>query len=127
LVFYIKTGYIHRITFKENCPDVRNTKAVDVVKELQQYGANITIYDPLANPAEVKHEYNLTCHYDLKACTELADRQEGRSRSEGQKFDAIVLTVAHKEFLKMDLDKFKNKNAVVYDVKGVLEEVEGKL
>jgi UDP-N-acetyl-D-galactosamine dehydrogenase len=102
-------------TFKENCPDVRNTKVADVVKELQQYDTNITIYDPLANPEAVKHEYNLTCHPELKACTEL-------SRSEGQKFDAVVLAVAHKEFLKMDLDGFKNENTVVYDVKGVLNE-----
>jgi len=115
------------ITFKENCPDVRNTKVVDVVKSLKEYGVEITIYDPLANSAEVKHEYGLICHNELKACTELADREEERSRSERQKFDSIVLTVAHKEFLEMNLDQFKNENAVVYDVKGVLEEVEGKL
>jgi len=115
------------ITFKENCPDVRNTKVVDVVKSLKEYGVEITIYDPLANPAEVKHEYGLICHNELKACTELADREKERSRSEGQKFDSIVLTVAHKEFLEMNLDQFKNENAVVYDVKGILEEVDGKL
>jgi UDP-N-acetyl-D-galactosamine dehydrogenase len=115
------------ITFKENCPDVRNTRVVDVVNELQSYGTNITIYDPLANPEEVKHEYNLTCHNELKACTELADRREGRSRSEGQKYDAVVLAVAHQEFLSLDLKRFKNEGAIVYDVKGVLEEVEGKL
>ncbi|WP_246136792.1 nucleotide sugar dehydrogenase [Gillisia hiemivivida] len=94
------------ITFKENCPDVRNTKAVDVVKELQQYGAKVTIYDPLANPAEVKHEYNLETTKTIPT----------------QKFDAIVLTVAHKEFLTMDLDVFKKQHSVVYDVKGVLNE-----
>ena len=99
------------ITFKENCPDVRNTKAVDVVKELQQYGTNITIYDPLANPAEVKHEYNL----------------ETSNTPPAQKFDAIVLTVAHKEFLDLDFEALKAENAVVYDVKGVLEQVNGKL
>lgn len=111
MVFYIKTGFIHRMNFKENYPDVRNTKAVDVVKELQQYGVNITIYDPFVNPEEVKHEYNLETTNELPEA----------------KFDSIVLTVAHKEYLKMDLDKFKNKNAGVYDVNGVLEEVEGKL
>ena len=99
------------ITFKENCPDVRNTKVVDVVRELQQYGTKITIYDPLANPVEVEDEYG------LKTTKELPK----------QRFDAVVLTVAHKEFLSMDLDAIKNKGAVVYDVKGVLEEVEGKL
>ena len=99
------------ITFKENCPDVRNTKVVDVVKELQQYGTNLTIFDPLANPAEVEHEYG------LKTTMELPE----------MKFDAVVLTVAHKEFLSMDLDALKNEDAVVYDVKGVLDLVEGKL
>ena len=92
------------ITFKENCPDVRNTKVVDVIKNLKEYGVDITIYDPLANPGEVKHEYNLETVNDLP---------EG-------KFDSIVLTVAHKEYLGMDLNAFKNKGAVVYDVKGVL-------
>jgi len=93
------------ITFKENCPDVRNTKVADVVKELQQYGTNITIYDPLANPDAVKHEYELEITQNLPT----------------QKFDAVVLAVAHKEFLKMDLDGLKNEDAVVYDVKGVLK------
>jgi len=94
------------ITFKENCPDVRNTKVADVVKELQQYGTNITIYDPLANPDAVKHEYKLETTQNLPT----------------QKFDAVVLAVAHKEFLKMDFDGLKNENAVVYDVKGILGE-----
>ncbi|PRX42480.1 nucleotide sugar dehydrogenase [Salegentibacter salegens] len=98
-------------TFKENCPDVRNTRVVDVVNELQSYGTNLTIYDPLANPAEVKHEYGLQTTRQLPK----------------QKFDAVVLTVAHKEFLEMDLEQFKAKPAVVYDVKGVLKIVEGKL
>lgn len=92
------------ITFKENCPDVRNTKVVDVVKELQQYGTDVTIYDPLATPEEVVHEYGL-------ATTQILP--EG-------KFDAVVLTVAHKEFLKMDLEALRAENAVVYDVKGIL-------
>lgn len=92
------------ITFKENCPDVRNTKVVDVIKNLKEYGVDITIYDPLANPVEVKHEYGL-----LTSKT-LPDR----------KFDAVVLTVAHKEFLSLEFNKLKSKNAVVYDVKGVL-------
>jgi UDP-N-acetyl-D-glucosamine/UDP-N-acetyl-D-galactosamine dehydrogenase len=92
------------ITFKENCPDVRNTKVVDVIKNLRDYGMNITIYDPLANPKEVKREYGLET---------VATQPE-------EKFDSVVLTVAHKEFLDLDLDKFKNPGAVVYDVKGVL-------
>ncbi len=92
------------ITFKENCPDVRNTKVVDVIKNLKEYGTHVTIYDPLANPAEVKHEYGL----------------ETSKTMPSEKFDAIVLAVSHKEFLELDLDKFKNGSTVVYDVRGVL-------
>ena len=94
------------ITFKENCPDVRNTKVVDVVRNLKEYGIDITIYDPLANPDEVKHEYNLETVVQLPK----------------EKFDAVVLTVAHKEFLDLDLDTLKKEDSVVYDVKGVLGE-----
>lgn len=92
------------ITFKENCPDVRNTKVVDVIKSLKEYGVEITIYDPLANAEEVKHEYGL----------------ETVNKLPSEKFDAVVLTVAHKEFMEMDLDQLKNGSTVVYDVKGVL-------
>ena len=100
------------ITFKENCPDVRNTKVVDVARELKSYETNVTIYDPLANPAEVKHEYGL----------------ESANVLPQGKFDAVVLTVAHKEFLQMDLSTLKNENAVVFDVKGILgNRADGKL
>jgi UDP-N-acetyl-D-galactosamine dehydrogenase len=100
------------ITFKENCPDVRNTKIVDVIKALADYGIEVYIYDPLANPSEVKHEYSLITTNTLP----------------NQKFDAIVLGVAHKEFLNLNLDVFKNENSVVYDVKGVLDDgIDGKL
>jgi len=92
------------ITFKENCPDVRNTKVVDVIKNLKEYGINLTIYDPLANPEEVKHEYNLETTRELPK----------------EKYEAIVLAVAHKEFLEIDFEQLKSENAVVYDVKGVL-------
>lgn len=92
------------ITFKENCPDVRNTKVVDVIKNLKEYGTNITIYDPLADPEEVQHEYGLETTRELPK----------------GKFEAVVLTVAHKEFLSLDLDQLKNGQTVVYDVKGVL-------
>ena len=93
------------ITFKENCPDVRNTKIVDVVNALADYGIKVTIYDPLVNPKEVKHEYNLTCH--SKLVTEY-------------KYDAIVLGVAHAHFLNFNFNQFQKENAVLYDVKGVL-------
>lgn len=100
------------VTFKENCPDVRNTKIVDVVKALAEYNIAVTIYDPWANPAEVMHEYNLktTAHKPEAA------------------FDAIVLGVAHREFLALELDSLKNPSCIVYDVKGVLKEkADGKL
>ena len=101
------------ITFKENCPDVRNTKAVDVVNELVDFGVNVTIYDPCANPVEVKKEYNLV----------------SQNTKPNKKFDAIVLTVAHAEFKNLDLKSLKNENSVVYDVKSFLniEEVNKSL
>jgi UDP-N-acetyl-D-galactosamine dehydrogenase len=100
------------ITFKENCPDVRNTKIVDVIAALADYGITISIYDPWANPAEVKHEYGLQTTTDLP----------------NQKFDAVVLGVAHKEFLNLDMVSLQKETSVLYDVKGILEvAVDGKL
>ncbi|MGB3343731.1 MAG: nucleotide sugar dehydrogenase [Aequorivita sp.] len=99
------------ITFKENCPDVRNTKIVDVIHALQDYGIKVTTFDPWATPEEVKHEYNIETSNTIPQTT----------------FDAIVLGVAHNEFLNLDLEPFKKEQAVVYDVKGVLENTTGKL
>ena len=100
------------ITFKENCPDVRNTKAVDIINQLKSYGTNVTIYDPWANPEEVMHEYGLKTQQKLPIGN----------------FDAIILTVAHNEFLKENLSALLNPNGVLYDVKGVLKEtVNGRL
>ncbi|WP_281542972.1 nucleotide sugar dehydrogenase [Maribacter aestuarii] len=100
------------ITFKENCPDVRNTKAVDVISNLQSYGAELTVYDPWASPLEVEKEYSLSTIVDVPE----------------EKFDAIVLTVAHKEFLKLKLRKLLSTDGIIYDVKGILEEkVDGRL
>ncbi|WP_165929294.1 nucleotide sugar dehydrogenase [Flavobacterium hiemivividum] len=100
------------ITFKENCPDVRNTKIVDVISALADYGITFTIYDPLANPDSVYHEYK------LKTIAVVPN----------QKFDAIVLGVAHTAFLKLDLSQLQNTKSVLYDVKGVLgDEVDGRL
>ena len=95
-------------TFKENCPDVRNTKVVDVVSNLQQYGTDLTIFDPWANPAEVAHEYG------IETVTELPEDQ----------YDAIVLAVSHHEFKDLDFEKYLSANGVIYDVKGILEEKE---
>jgi len=100
------------ITFKENCPDVRNTKIVDVIAALNDYGITVSIYDPWANPAEVAHEYGLTT-------TNVAPTDT---------FDAIVLGVAHREFLSLDLEQFRNPASIIYDVKGVLKgAIDGKL
>ncbi|GAA4444684.1 nucleotide sugar dehydrogenase [Ravibacter arvi] len=93
------------ITFKENCPDVRNTKVVDILATLESYETRVTIYDPWASPAEVKHEYGWDCVNQL---TEMTD------------FDAIILGVAHKEFEALELAGLCKENKVIYDVKGVL-------
>lgn len=101
------------ITFKENCPDVRNTKIVDIVHALKEYGINITIYDPWAKPEEVKHEYGIDCSSELD------------SKS---KFDALILGVAHNEFLEIDTTSILKETNVIYDVKGFLKtEVDGRL
>ncbi|WP_310377823.1 nucleotide sugar dehydrogenase [Flavobacterium sp.] len=100
------------ITFKENCPDVRNTKIVDVIAALVDYGINVTVHDPCANPSQVQHEYNLETTQELP----------------NQKFDAVVLGVAHTPFLALDLSQLQKANCIVYDVKGVLtENVDGRL
>lgn len=89
------------ITFKENCPDVRNTKVVDVIHSLQEYDTNVTIYDPWANPAEVKHEYNLDIETELPK----------------EKYDAVVLAVAHKEFKGIDKNSLLNNSGIIYELK----------
>lgn len=92
-------------TFKENCPDVRNTKVGDVVRVLKDYGINISVYDPWARAEEVMNEYGL----ELTA-----------SLSGSKKYDAVVLAVAHKEFMTLDIPSLMKENHVVYDVKGCL-------
>ena len=92
------------ITFKENCPDIRNTKAIDVYRALNSFKMKVDVYDPWANKSEVKQEYGINTINTLE-----------------KNYDAIVHVVAHKEFLDLDLKKFKKKNAIVYDVKGTLD------
>ena len=92
------------ITFKENCPDVRNTKVVDVIMALKDYGITVSVYDPWANQNEVKKEYGLDISNKLPE----------------QKFDAVFLSVAHKDFMELDILSLTNGNSVIYDVKGVL-------
>jgi UDP-N-acetyl-D-galactosamine dehydrogenase len=92
------------ITFKENCPDVRNTKVVDVVSSLEDFGVNIVIFDPWADEEEVFNEYEVK---SIKAVPT-------------KKFDAVILAVAHEEFKEIDFVKIRKENSVVYDVKNVL-------
>lgn len=102
------------ITFKENCPDIRNTKVVDIYHTLKEYTNNITIYDPWADKTEVQHEYQIDITNTLDAT---------------KKYDAIILGVAHKEFLEIDILSLLNENGVVYDVKGILDRniIDGRL
>lgn len=112
------------ITFKENCPDVRNTRIVDVVTALQDYGVNVSIYDPWANPAEVMREYGLVCHSELSQESNVLATQTSHRAPHIPKYDAIVLAVAHKEFLELDFASLKKDQSIVYDVKGVLNRVD---
>ncbi len=103
------------ITFKENCPDIRNSKVIDVYNELIDFNCNVDVYDPWADIDEVKHEYGI----NLKKFNDI----------ENKKYDGIVLAVAHKEFHKLSLDDFKNKNTVIYDIKSFFDKnmVDGRL
>ena len=100
-------------TFKENCPDVRNTKVIDIVRTLEEYKANVTIHDPWANPTIAKHEYDIELHNQLPK----------------EEFDAVILAVAHDKFKELNIQKITNGSCVIYDVKGVLSEdlIDGKL
>ena len=103
------------ITFKENCPDVRNTKVVDIYTTLEEYSKNITIYDPWVNTDRVKHEYNIDVVNTLPS---------------EEKFDAIILAVSHKQFLDLDIASLKRSTqSVIYDVKGILPRnvIDGRL
>ncbi len=95
------------ITFKENCPDIRNTKVVDIYHTLAEYTPDITIYDPWADGEKVQEEYGI-------------EIQNSKSKIQSTQYDAIVLAVAHKEFLEMDVTSLVRKGGVIYDVKGVL-------
>jgi UDP-N-acetyl-D-galactosamine dehydrogenase len=93
-------------TFKENCPDVRNTRVIDIVKRLEEYHIKFCIYDPWADPEEVNREYEVDCQKD-----EIEDRR----------FDAVILAVAHDEFRMLDTVRLRKEPSVVYDVKSVLD------
>ncbi|MBS0028542.1 nucleotide sugar dehydrogenase [Chitinophaga sp. 22321] len=94
------------VTFKENCPDIRNSRVVDIYKELSLFGVSISVYDPHANREEVKHEYGISLLEDISA----------------DKYDAIIIAVAHDEFRHLDYGKLKNDNsAVIFDTKSFLD------
>lgn len=92
------------VTFKENCPDIRNSRVIDVIRELQSFGCIVDIYDPQADAEEVKHEYGLA----------LIDNISG-------KYHGIVLAVGHKEFIDLSWDAMTYEKTVIYDVKGILD------
>ncbi len=96
------------VTFKENCPDTRNTKVVDIHREISDFGSNVTIYDPWANPEEIKKEYNIISTNDYASIKDI-------------KFNAIILAVAHQDFKELDITTLKAENGVVYDCKGILD------
>lgn len=100
-------------TFKENCPDVRNTKVIDIYNSLKEYSVNITVYDPWANPDIARREYGIDIVSELN----------------GEKFDAVVLAVAHESFMTVNVQDLCHDNHVVYDVKGILNKnvIDGRL
>ena len=101
------------ITFKENCPDIRNTRAIDVFEELKSYNVNVDVYDPWANAEEVKDEFGITTTADI------TDKQ----------YHSVILTVAHNEYQHLNIRNLLVENGVVYDVKGVLpiEQIDSRL
>jgi UDP-N-acetyl-D-galactosamine dehydrogenase len=104
------------LTFKENCPDLRNTRVIDMIKEFQGFGANVDVYDPWIDPEEAKHEYGIA----------------PISKLDNGKYDAVILAVAHKQFRDMGVDKIRalaRKDGVLYDVKSLLpkDKVDGRL
>lgn len=104
---------IFGFTFKEDCPDIRNTKVVDIIKSLKEYNLNVTIYDPWVKPEEAKHEYGIEVVNELP----------------NGKFDAAVLAVSHKRFCDLNIKNVLKENHVIYDVKGFLDRniVDGRL
>jgi UDP-N-acetyl-D-galactosamine dehydrogenase len=104
------------ITFKEDCPDIRNSKVIDVIRELKDFGCAVDVHDPWALADDVKHEYNFN----------LADQ---KCLSSLDSYQAIVIAVGHKQFSELKIDRRNYKNAIVYDLKGILpiEASDGRL
>lgn len=104
------------ITFKENCPDIRNSRAIDVVRALEEFGCSVDVADPLADPEEVFAEYGIRSVQDINALR-------------NSNYEAVILAVAHREFLTLDLSDLHDGTAVIYDIKGILPEdqISGRL
>jgi UDP-N-acetyl-D-galactosamine dehydrogenase len=98
------------ITFKENCPDIRNSRVIDVIQELQEFGCNVAVYDPWADPKEVMREYGI----ELLGARPTLEEKAGS--------DAIVVAVAHDQFKELDYSKFSKDGCVLFDVKSLLPE-----
>ena len=94
------------ITFKENCPDIRNTKVVDIHSELIQYNLNVDIYDPWANDKEVKDVYDIDLINTI---------------DESKEYQSIIIAVAHQEFIDFNFKKYKEKGSVIYDTKSLID------
>ena len=94
------------ITFKENCPDIRNTKVVDVYRELRDFGLAVDVYDPWAAPEQVQHEYGVPLLENL----------------DGRRYDGIIVAVAHREFLDLPIENYrKDDTSVIFDIKSIYE------
>ena len=102
------------LTFKENCPDIRNSRAIDVIRELREFGCQVVVHDPWADPDDVRHEYGLELQADPYA---------------GGPYDAVVLAVAHEKFRALDFNRYRQGHAVVFDLKAFLDrkQVDGRL
>jgi UDP-N-acetyl-D-galactosamine dehydrogenase len=102
------------VTFKENCPDIRNTKVIDIYRELTEFGLNVDIYDPWASCEEVKHEYGVVILTEL---------------DKSKNYNAVLLAVAHDEFKKFDFERYYNSGSVIFDTKAVVDRkwVDGRL
>jgi len=110
------------ITFKENCPDIRNSRVIDVVNELKDFGCNVDIHDPWADAEEVKNEYGVEL---IKTKEEVIERKKSFTEHEG--YDCIFLAVKHDLFLDYDISEFENHNTAIYDAKNTLEKADQTL
>ena len=110
------------ITFKENCPDIRNSRVIDVVREFQEFGCEVDVHDPWADAEEVKDEYGIDL---ITSKEDLLARKNSFVKHNG--YDCIFLAVKHDQFLEYDIPELKNGNTAIFDAKGILEEADQQL